>query len=277
MQESPGRRPRLWIIAGTGEGPVLAATLLGRGWRLRVEVVSAEAARAYPADPQLEVVTGALAGPSAVRQEIEQSRRQGDPLAWVVDASHPFATRISAALVEACWATEQPLLRLQRPLEAIGQAERLADGAGLADRLQAGEHLLLALGARHLATLLLPLPPLRAHARVLPRPAALRQALAAGLPSERVACLAPSTDGRIEAALCRHWAITTVVCRQSGGLTEGLWRRACAATGARLLLLARPDDPPGVDTLPLEELLQRLGSPLPPAAWVQPPAPTDGG
>ncbi|MEB3350145.1 MAG: precorrin-6A/cobalt-precorrin-6A reductase [Cyanobacteriota bacterium] len=276
MQDFPLRRPRLWIIAGTGEGPLLAAALLQRGWRLRVQVVSAEARRAYAPDPQLEVVVGALAGPEAVRETIAQARRAGDPFAWLVDASHPFALRISATLVEACRGCGQPLLRLLRPLEAEGAADRLVDGSALAASLEGGERLLLAVGARHLASLLAPLPAVQAHARVLPRPLALRQARAAGLPPERIACLAPTADGRIEAALCRQWAIHTVLCRESGGHTERLWRRLCAAAGLRLLLLARPAEPPGVETLPLPALLDRLAAPGDPAAWGAPQPQADG-
>ncbi|WP_191964848.1 hypothetical protein [Synechococcus sp. RSCCF101] len=39
---------RLWMLAGTGDGPPLAAALLARGWRIQLSVVSASAAEAYP-------------------------------------------------------------------------------------------------------------------------------------------------------------------------------------------------------------------------------------
>lgn len=270
MQESPLVSPRLWIIAGTGEGPLLAAALLALGWRLRVQVVSPEAARAYPPDPQLEVVADRLDGPADVQARLADARRRGCPFHWVVDASHPFATRISASLVEACAAMGQPLLRLQRPLAAAPADRLLVDGAALAARVRVGERLLLAVGARHLAALLAPLPAVVAHARLLPRPAALRQALAAGLPGSRIACLPPGRDGRIERALCRRWSIDTVVCRQSGGITEALWQGVCQADGRRLLLLARPAEPAGVEGLSMERLLQRLASAAPGPAWPPP-------
>ena len=40
--------PRLWLIGGTGEGPVVAERLLQRGWHLTVSVVGATAALAIP-------------------------------------------------------------------------------------------------------------------------------------------------------------------------------------------------------------------------------------
>ncbi|MEB3352367.1 MAG: precorrin-6A/cobalt-precorrin-6A reductase [Cyanobacteriota bacterium] len=269
-QDTPSRRPRLWLISGTGEGPPLARVLLRRGWRLRVQVVGPEAARAYPMDPHLELVVGPLAGAAAVAAAIGQARRQQQPYRWLVDASHPFASRISAALAEACAHQGQPLLRLARPMLSGDEARICADAAALANALAPGERVLLALGGRHLGSLLAGVPPIIAHARLLPRPGGLRQALAAGLPASRLACLQPGGDGAIEAALCRQWRINTVIARQSGGVSEALWRRLCRRQHHRLLLLARPSEPPGVEALPLAQLLVRLGSPEAPpggSAW----------
>ena len=111
---SPGGT-RLWLIAGTGEGPLLARRLLDRGWRLRVSVVTGRARRNYPTDPRLEVVVGALAGASAWRSALEAAERQGDPFHGVVDASHPFASLVTAAVVAATANRPERLLRLQRP------------------------------------------------------------------------------------------------------------------------------------------------------------------
>ena len=56
--------PRLWLIAGTGEGPRLAAALLQAGWQVRVCVVSRAAARAYAPQPGLELLVGAIGSSS---------------------------------------------------------------------------------------------------------------------------------------------------------------------------------------------------------------------
>jgi precorrin-6A/cobalt-precorrin-6A reductase len=139
-----GRGPRLWLIAGTGEGPPLAASLLARGWRLRVSVVSALAARAYAPHDGLELAVGALGangGEASIRvlvQQLQQARRQGDGFRWVVDASHPFAVRITAALVAACRSCDQPLLRLTRAQPPLGRAELLEDLPELGGRIAAG-------------------------------------------------------------------------------------------------------------------------------------------
>jgi hypothetical protein len=125
------RGGRIWLFAGTGEGPVLAQVLLQRGWRLRISVVSPQAARAYGTAAGQELQVGALAGQAALAQELLAARRGGEGFTWVVDASHPFARRISASLASGCADLDQPLVRLQRPLLPLGRAEALGD---LSDR-----------------------------------------------------------------------------------------------------------------------------------------------
>lgn len=282
----PAAAPRLWLIAGTGEGRTLALTLLARGWRLRVSVVTASAARAYPSHPALEVAVGAL-GPSdgvsptvAATLLLQRAREQGDPFHWVVDATHPFALQITAALAEACRNSDQPLLRLRRAGPPPGQARLLAAPADLADWVGPGEPLLLAIGARRLAEAIAACPAALHHARLLPYPEALQRALAAGLHPSRLACLRPGPASEaITAALCRQWRIRSVLCRQSGGEGEAAWHRLCEELGLRLLLLRRPPEPTDLEALEPEALLARLGWPArwdapaaePPHLWPLPP------
>ena len=279
MHPAPAHQGRLWLIAGTGEGPPLAKALAAAGWRLRVSVVTDAAARAYAPAAGLELAVGAIGAggdpATGVAADLAAARWAGDPFRWVVDASHPFASRISAGLAAACAAEGQPLLRLARPREPLGEAVALAGLADLAGRVRPGERLLLAIGARHLASAMAHSPGALHHCRLLPRPAALRQALAAGLAPQRIAPLHPGGQGKaggqdqagsqgqaggaVEAALCRHWRIETVLCRRAGGPPERLWRRLSGAMGLRLLLLERPAEPGQVEALALPELLERLG------------------
>jgi precorrin-6A/cobalt-precorrin-6A reductase len=268
MQGTPEhqRSGRLWLIAGTGEGPLLAEALLARGWRLRLSVVGEAAARPYRSDPDLQLAVGAigsgegLSPEQGVERELTAAADAGDPFAWVLDASHPFATTISAALARVCGARGQPLLRLGRPLEAQNGARLLDDLPQLEACVTRGERLLLAIGARQLPQAVRHGPGAVHHARLLPDATALRIAMAAGLAPGRVACLRPGGEGRIEAALCRRWRISAVLCRQSGGRTEALWRRICRDQGLELRLLRRPQEPEGVTILPLAELLAHVGS-----------------
>jgi precorrin-6A/cobalt-precorrin-6A reductase len=259
---APGAE-RIWLVAGTGEAPPLARLLLERGWRLRVSVVTPAARLAYPTDPRLEVLVGALAGTEAWREALEQERRQGDPFQWILDASHPFATRVSASLAAACAGRPEQLRRLHRPLLPAPGATPLDHFHQLGQHLADGERLLLAIGARHLGAAIGHCPQACHHSRVLPHPQAIQQALRAGLTPHRLACCHPSRDGALERALCLRWGITTLLCRQSGSRAEAHWLRISEELGLRLLLLRRPPEPAGVALLALPELIARVGWPGP--------------
>ena len=316
----PGQAGAIWLVSGIGEGPRLARALLARGWRLRVSVVSEAAGRAYAPHPALELQVGALAGPDAIAAALVGARRHQDGFRWVVDGTHPFAERISADLQRACQRLDQPLLRLQRPpvvapipapppstAEGTGGSSALALGPGGPPRYSVlaspqelaaldlgGKRLLLAIGARRLREVLACSPAEAHFARILPNPAALALARAAGLADGQLACvhprpglppslpasppgsgpggiraagegaapeLGPPRPGAIERALCRRWAIDAVLCRQSGGLTEQLWSDLCAELGLELLLLRQPRASAQGPGLEFSALLAALGYP----------------
>lgn len=249
----------IWLFAGTAEGPVLSTQLLKRGWRVRVSLVTPAAARAYAPQPGLQLQVGALASDAGLIEALQREQPT-----WIVDATHPFAAQISARLERCCHSQGCRLLQLERrqpaeagPGEQLQQLKRLEDLAALD---LAGEHLLLAIGARQLPVALA-YSQARAHfARVLDQPGSLQSALACGLPEQRIACLRPdpSGTGRLERALCRRWQITRVLCRQGGGRSEALWRKVCRDLNLPLLLLQRPQAANG---LPLNTLLEKLGQP----------------
>ncbi len=249
----------IWLFAGTAEGPPLAATLLNRGWRVRVSVVTAAAARAYRQHPNLDLQVGAIGSDAALEQQLQVLR----PL-WLVDATHPFALQISARLERVCTQREQPWLQLDRrdssSAQSDPQVQPLQHLADLKTLALSDERLLLAIGARQLPQALAATPQCTHFARVLDQPGSLQAALACGLPDDHIACLRPSAsaEGHLEEALCRRWGITRVLCRQGGGRSERLWRQVCQRLQLPLLLLCRPQAATG---LPLALLLEKLGHP----------------
>lgn len=253
------RQRRLWLVAGTGDGPPLARRLLDRGWWVRVSVVGAAAAAAYPPHPRLECRVGPLGEGGLLAQRLGQW-----PCRWLIDASHPFAVRISRALDQVCAGLGQPLLRLDRPLLPPGSARVIADLTRLGPLLTPADDLLLAIGQRQLAQALAHSPAGRHAARLLPTPGSLATALALGIAPDRIALLRPGGDGSIERALCRRWQTTAVLCRQSGSPAEASWHRVSRDLGLRLLLLARPASDGATATLDLDSLLDQVGEAPPP-------------
>lgn len=255
------KRDRLWLIGGTGEGPALARQLLELGWRLRVSVVTPTASQSYPENPDLEMVVGALGDAGALRSLLEAAEREGDPFQWVIDASHPFAVRITPAALEATRGRPERLLRLERPGLVSPWAVPLQQIDDLSLQVAEHERLLLAIGARQLGEAVRRCRGAHLHARVLPYPQALRRAQQAGIAAERMACFHPTGDGAVEQALCRHWRIETILCRQSGGLTEAIWQGVAQTLGLRLLLLQRPPEPEGIQRVDVQGLIERVGRP----------------
>jgi precorrin-6A/cobalt-precorrin-6A reductase len=95
----------LLILGGTGEARALAAR--AAGWR----VVTSLAGRVRdPRLPEGEVRVGGFGGPEGLAAWLVAERAGA-----VVDATHPFASRISASAVAAARATGVPLLALHRP------------------------------------------------------------------------------------------------------------------------------------------------------------------
>ena len=255
----------IWLVAGTEDGVWAARQLLTLAVAVRVQVVSPRACRAYgqlAANPAFRCQAMALDP-----EDIHQVLTGPAPPALVVDATHPFALRITRTLHAACGVSAVPYLRLRRPQRKPGPAtvvDRLEAVQGLGQR-----SLLAAIGSRSLARLVVWHGPQHTAARILPTAMALQQALAAGLPPERIAPLQPistshgqthlppNPDTSLEAALCRHWAIDVVLARQSGGTPERHWQRVCAAMGVSLWLLRRPEEPESMTCCTRETLLQR--------------------
>jgi precorrin-6A/cobalt-precorrin-6A reductase len=131
---------RILVLGGTAEARELAGTLHGSG----IDVVSSLAGRvARPRLPPGEVRVGGFGGPEALaRWLLEES------MTIVLDATHPFAERISASAARACAATGVALLRLERP----GWSERPGDRWCWTDTLERAAAEIPRLGRRVLLT-----------------------------------------------------------------------------------------------------------------------------
>ncbi len=98
---------KVLILGGTGDARALAAELHDAG----TDVTSSLAGRV--ADPNLppgRTRIGGFGGPDGLARYLTEHR-----IDRVIDATHPFATRISENAISACAAARVPLQRLERP------------------------------------------------------------------------------------------------------------------------------------------------------------------
>lgn len=231
--------PRVLILGGTAEARALAAELQERG----TDVISSLAGRvARPRLPVGAVRIGGFGGPEKLADWLREHE-----VTRVVDATHPFAQRISASAAQACASAAVPLLRLERPGWEAGPGDRWH----WVDDLPQAATALHELGAR----------------RVLLTSG--RQGLAAFTASEDawflVRCVDPpapedlparhevvldrgpyTVDG--ERALMERHAIDTLVTKDSGGpLTEA--KLAVARERGIPVVVVRRPVRPGIDTV----------------------------
>jgi precorrin-6A/cobalt-precorrin-6A reductase len=223
---------RLLILGGTGEARALAAACAG--WH----VVTSLAGRVRePRLPVGEVRVGGFGGPTGLAAWLVEERIDA-----VVDATHPFASRISASAVAATAQTGVPLLMLHRPgwtEEPCDDWRRVPSVAAAAAALPGlGRRVMLTTGRQSLAefaeldlwflirTVDPPEPPLPArHLLLLDR--------------------GPYTvDG--EAALIREQAIDVLVTKDSGGEMTAAKLVAARQLGLPVVMVDRPAPPAGV-------------------------------
>jgi precorrin-6A/cobalt-precorrin-6A reductase len=226
------------ILGGTGEARRLAARLHAD----RVRVVSSLAGRvSRPALPVGEVRVGGFGGPAGLAGYL----RTAD-VDVVVDATHPFAARISASAAEAATLTGVPLLRLQRP----GWADHphaarwtwVPDAAAAREAAAAARRPFLTTGRQSLPDFL-PWADRTVVARVVDPPELrlpdLWTLILARGPYERPAERALMADHQVD------WLLT----KDSGGTMTEAKLDAAAALGLPVVVIARPAPPAGVPTV----------------------------
>ena len=231
--------PRVLLLSGTSEGRPLARALVDLGYEV-VATVTGEEARdnlfgALASDLTVEV--GGFDEPALVAF---LTARKID---LVLDATHPFAARITTVAHRVCERLALPYVRYERPTWEPPAGTRLADTFAEAAEIvpTLGRRVLLTLGARQLKHFAHLHDRVLLFARILPVPRSLEQALAAGFTSETILCLRPPFSQAFNRALLEEWQIDALVTKdsgQAGGVVEKV--QAAAELGVNVLMVRRP-------------------------------------
>jgi precorrin-6A/cobalt-precorrin-6A reductase len=230
---------RILILGGTGEARKLAAGLTAAG----TGVVSSLAGRVrQPRLPAGEVRIGGFGGAAGLAGYL-----RAEAITGIVDATHPFASAISANAAEAAAQAGLPLLVLRRPpwpADPSWQTVPDIAAAAAAVRGWPGESVFLTTGRRDLGVfaadgrhrfLVRAVDPPDPDGPVPPRMTLLLDR-------------GPYTPEG-ESALMREHAVGLLVTKNSGGPMTAAKLGAARELGVRVVVVERPPLPPGSTTV----------------------------
>ena len=231
-----GIRPVL-ILGGTEEARVLAALLVERDIARPVTSLAGATSRPKPIAGNVRV--GPFGGVAALADHI-----RGAGYAAVIDATHPFATRMSANAVEACAEANVPRLVLSRLPWSPRPDDRWIGAADEGDAVQQVRSLVLdpdstvflALGAKRIDAF----SKLPGHRKLL-RAIDLTEP---PFPGCRVVNGRGPFTTEAEIALFQSEEVAALVCRNSGG--SGTAKLGAARKlNLPVVMIARPPTAPG--------------------------------
>ena len=226
---------RVLILGGTAEARVLAGRLAAR---TDLAVTLSLAGRTgAPAPQPVPVRVGGFGGAGGLARHLAL-----DEVAVLVDATHPFAARISANAAEAAARANVPLIVLVRPEWRRVEGDRWQEAGTLADAVDAlgprPRRAFAAIG-RQEAAALLAAPQhdwlIRSIEPIAP-PLALRATYILGR--------GPFDEAAERALFARH-RVDAVLTKNSGGAAAYPKIAAARALGIEVFVVRRPPPPPG--------------------------------
>ena len=225
-------KPLVLILGGTGEGAAIAHALDGRA---RVTSSLAGRTRRPAAVPGM-VRTGGFGGAEGLARYLREQR-----IDRLIDATHPFAARISAHAREAAERAGVPRLAVARPMWRREPGDRwicVADAAGAA-RALAGlpDAVFLTLGPGDLDAFAGLENRRFVLRRIDPGPSPLEGA-------ETVLARGPF-DLAGERRLFEDYGVGTLVTRASGGAATEAKIAAARECGVPVVMIRRPPAEPG--------------------------------
>ncbi|MGF1445858.1 MAG: cobalt-precorrin-6A reductase [Pikeienuella sp.] len=224
---------RVLLLAGTQEARELAAQLAGEpGIATTASLAGVTQAPAAYAVP---LRLGGFGGTQGLARHLLESGTH-----VLVDATHPFAARISANAQAAAAIAGVPLLRLERPEwreEDEERWRRVATVEAAADCLPTGAHVFLATGPGSLAAFARR-PDLRLVLRAISAPVLPPH------PDLKVELARPPFEESDERAMFARHDITHLVTKNAGGVSGRTKLAAAQALGLEVVMIDRPVPPP---------------------------------
>lgn len=229
------------LLSGTGEGRVLGTRLRAAGLPFIASVTTPEARTLFAGiEPAPEVFVTRFTGDSLEKFLREQQVRA------ILDATHPFARRISEHAMQAAARLHIGYVRYERPGSDLAAEEGMVQVVpDLATATQVcmerGARIFLTTGANTLHTFRAVIARTFVMARILPMVASLTQALEAGLIPAQILALRGPFSQALECALLREYRFDLLVTKESGA-AGGLDGKLAAAAALQVpaVVVSRP-------------------------------------
>jgi len=230
---------KVLLLSGTSEGPILARALLDAGYEV-IATVTTEAGRDHLFRQMQHALTVEVGG--FTEQSLHTFLTQGGA-ELVLDATHPFAVRITRLASAVCATLRLPYMRYERPdwepPEGTVYADSYAAAAALLPTL--GTRIMLTIGARQLKHFAALHERLTLFARILPVVGSLQQAGEAGFTQDTILCLRPPFSREFNHSILREYKVDVLVTKASGA-AGGVVEKVLAAQelGLKTLMIRRP-------------------------------------
>ena len=240
----------LLVLAGTGEARALAKALARDGVRA---VASLAGATRDPMELGLPTRTGGFGGEAGFRAYL-----QANGITRVVDATHPFASRITTRTARVCAQMGLPYLYLLRPEWTAQPGDRwipLAREEDAAQHVTAGQTVFLGTGRQTLdrfANL--------AHATLICRQIDPPSG-PFPFPNGRFLVGRPPFPVAEEIALFRDLGVDWLVVKNAGGDLSRSKLDAARALGIPVLMINRPAPPDAPVVTTVKDALTWIGTP----------------
>ena len=252
---------QILLFAGTTEGRELAERLSEAGVPCTVSVATEYGAQVLGPGEGRTVLQGRLSG-----EQMESLIRE-EGFTCVVDATHPFATEVSAQIRKACEETDVPYLRLARDTEGdmpaggfgIYEAATMQEAAKILRGIPG--NLFLTTGSKDLPLLAAEIgEPERLYVRVLPSVESLTICMECGIPvGHLIAMQGPFTQD-LNVDILRQTGARALLTKESGKV-GGFDDKVAAAreVGIPVVVVRNPEKKAeDRELLSFDEVLERL-------------------
>ncbi len=256
------RAPRLLILGGTTEATALVQALAGNG--SFAPILSLAGRTRAPAASPIPVRVGGFGGSEGLARYL---RDEG--IDRLIDATHPFAARMSANAARAATEAAVPLLAIRRPAWVAGEGDRWIDVDDMAAAAEAlgpvPRRVFLTIGRQEVSAF----AAAPHHAYVVRSIEPLDDAL----PVPRLTAITARGpfDVAAEAALMCEAGIEVVVSKNAGGTATSGKILAARRLGLPMVMVRRPAKPEVPSVPDAGGALDWLGHPIRPALTGRPP------